>query len=69
MSEHGHCRDCGGTDGKHFNDCTYDGADRGKRYSSKTSDTTQWMVLIAAIIFMGLFPPLGVILFTIVLFM
>ena len=20
MSEHGQCRDCGGTDGKHFND-------------------------------------------------
>ena len=24
MSEHGQCRDCGGTDGKHFNDSILD---------------------------------------------
>ena len=25
MSEHGHCYDCGGHDGNHFDGCTYEG--------------------------------------------
>jgi len=72
MSEHGHerhCIDCGGSGGHHFNDCIYDGENSGRGYSSNTSDTAKWIVLVASVIFMGLCPPLGVVLFTILLFM
>ena len=34
MSEHGNCPECGGSDGNHFNDCTYDGTSGESFYSS-----------------------------------
>ena len=71
MSEHGHrghCRDCGGTGGHHYNGCTYDGVDSGRSHRSSLPDSIRWILLIGAVIFMGLFPPLGVLLMTIVLF-
>jgi len=67
MSEYGHCNDCGGTNGHHFNDCTYDGVDSGRGYSSNTPDAIKWILLIGSVVFMGLIPPIGVILFTIFL--
>jgi len=34
MSEHGHCHDCGGHDGKHFEGCIYEGtSDVGGHFS------------------------------------
>ena len=37
---HGHCPDCGGSHGHHFNDCFYDGVGSGRGYShSGSSDT------------------------------
>lgn len=34
MSEHGHCHDCGGHDGNHFDGCTYEGTGSVGGYSS-----------------------------------
>ena len=42
MSEHGHgghCRDCGGTGGHHYNGCTYDGVDSGRSHRSSLPDS------------------------------
>lgn len=71
MSEYGHgghCNDCGGTGGHHYNGCTYDGVDSGRSHRSSLPDSVRWILLIGGVIFMGLFPPLGVLLMTIVLF-
>ena len=71
MSEYnhgGHCNDCGGTSGKHYNGCSYDGTNSGRSYKSSLPDTARWILLISGVIFMGLCPPLGVLLMTICLY-
>ena len=58
MSEHGnhgHCPDCGGSDGHHFNDCIYDGVGSGRGYSSGGSDVWKWICVICMVVFAGLF--------------
>lgn len=67
MSEHGHCRDCGGTDGHHEIDCIYDGTDGG--YSSYSRgggsgiSSGKWWIcyIIALIVGYGINELLGVI--------
>lgn len=67
MSEHGHCHDCGGSDGHHFNDCTYDGTDGGyssySRRSGSNVSAGKWWIgyIIALIIGYGINELLGVI--------
>lgn len=64
---HGHCHDCGGTDGHHYNDCIYDGTDGG--YSSYTrgggsgASSGKWWIgyIVALIIGYGINELLGVI--------
>ncbi len=56
----GHCPDCGGSNDLHFNDCTYDGINRGTgRSGGASSDTWKWICVIMMIIFGGLCPPIG----------
>ena len=53
MSEHGHCHDCGGNDGHHYNDCTYDGTSSTGGYHHRSADMsagTCWLIYIVAII-------------------
>ena len=69
MSDYGHngtCRDCGGYNGTHFNDCTYDGCS-GWSHHSSLPDTVKSILLILSVIFLGLCPPIGVVLFTILI--
>ena len=56
MSEHGHgghCRDCGGTGGHHYNGCTYDGVDSGRSHRSSLPDSVREILLIGGVIFYG----------------
>lgn len=61
---HGHCSDCGGNSGNHFNDCSYDGINGGHGYSGgNSSDTWKWICIAMMVIFGGLFPPIGMLFF------
>lgn len=71
MSEHGnhgHCPDCGGSGGHHFNDCIYDGVGSGRGYSSGGSDVWKWICVICMVVFAGLCPPIGVVFYLAFLF-
>ena len=71
MSEfgnHGHCPDCGGSAGNHFNDCIYDGVGSGRGYSRGGSDTWKWICVIMMVVFGGLCPPIGVVFYLALLF-
>ena len=50
MSEHGHCPDCGGSNGNHFDDCTYEGTDVNAGHSrvggSSVSSGKWWIIYI-----------------------
>ena len=66
MSEHGHCPDCGGSNGNHFDDCTYEGTDVNAGHSrvggSSVSSGKWWIIyIIALIIGYGINELLGVI--------
>ena len=67
MSEHGHCHDCGGTDGHHYNDCIYDGTDGGyssySRGGGSGASSGKWWIgyIIALIVGYGINELLGVI--------
>lgn len=53
MSEHGHCHDCGGSDGHHYNDCMYDGTNSTGGYHHRSSDMSAgagWLIYIVAMI-------------------
>lgn len=57
---HGHCPDCGGSHGHHFNDCIYDGVGSGRGYShSGSSDTWKGICVFMMVVFGGLCPPIG----------
>lgn len=51
-----HCPDCGGSEGWHYNDCTYDGTEgwgsysSGSRGSSSGSSGKVWLLYIFALI-------------------
>lgn len=63
---YGYCSDCGGSDGHHYNDCSYDGINGGHGYPrSGSSDTWKWICVIMMVVFGGLCPPIGVIFFLI----
>lgn len=65
MSEYrynGTCNECGGTQGSHYHDCTYEGS-TGRNHKSSLPDGVKWLLLIGSVVFMGLCPPLGVVLF------
>ncbi len=69
MGDYGHngtCRDCGGSNGSHYNDCTYDGSS-GWSHRSSLPDGVKSILLPASVIFMGLCPPIGVVLFFILI--
>ena len=69
MSKHGHCYDCGGDDGNHFDGCTYEGTGEvGGSYSfsrgggSNVSAGKWWaLYIIALLIGYGISELLGVI--------
>lgn len=67
MSEHGHCHDCGGSYGHHYNDCIYDGTDGGYSSYSRRNGTNvsvrKWWIgyVIALIIGYGINEFLGAI--------
>ena len=67
MSKHGHCHDCGGTDGHHYNDCIYDGTDGGyssySRGGGSGASSGKWWIgyIVALIIGYGINELLGVI--------
>lgn len=51
MSEQGRCNDCGGTNGNHFNDCSYDGTSGRGYYSS--GGPLKWIILVFVILLIG----------------
>lgn len=72
MSEHGnhgHCPDCGGSYGHHFNDCIYDGTGSGRGYyGGGGSDVWKWICVVMMVIFGGLCPPIGVVFYLLFMF-
>ena len=63
---HGYCSDCGGKEGHHFNDCSYDGTSGGWGYPRRnSSDTWKWICVVMMVLFGGLCPPIGVVFFLI----
>lgn len=66
MSEYGRCPDCGGSNGNHFDDCTYEGTDVNVGHSKiggSSVDSGKWWIIyiIALIIGYGISQLLGVI--------
>ena len=51
-----HCPECGGSDGLHYSDCTYDGTDgprgysNGSRRGSSSSNGMVWILYIIALL-------------------
>ena len=73
MSDNYRCRDCGGSDGFHFNDCSYDGIDGGRpSYFKGGGNSTPggWWVcyIIALFIGYGINELLGVIILLVLIF-
>ena len=69
MSDYGYggtCGECGANYGDHYSECS-DYIETGRSYKSSIPDGLKECIFILAIIFMGLFPPLGVLLFFIAL--
>lgn len=56
----GHCGECGGTDGMHYSDCSYDGTGSRGYYRSSSG---QWVYFVLSIIFGIVFLPLGFVFF------
>ena len=55
MNDYGHCPDCGGSDGIHFDGCAYEGVDNGhssysRGHGTKVSAGKWWIGYIIALI-------------------
>lgn len=69
MSDYGYngtCNECGANYGDHYSDCS-DNIGTGRSYKSSMSYEVRDVLFFLAIILMGLFPPLGCLLFFILL--